>query len=151
VKFTSKGQIGTEQPAQKVTPWLPRAALPTKGGSAAVKGGSAAPHWKGKATHTSYASDKFKRHVSPQEKKSQKPRDPVWGTSSKFKYQPKAQVFQQSLNSSFVLKNNSKGEVIAKYIGKDRNVYLHTSIWVPKVLVTNMKGPKNDWGPKPSN
>jgi hypothetical protein len=31
VKFTSKGKMGTEQPAQKVTPWLPRGALPTKG------------------------------------------------------------------------------------------------------------------------
>jgi len=57
VKFTSKGKMGTKQPAQKVTPWLPRAALPTKGGSAA-------PHRKGKATHTSYASNKSKKHMS---------------------------------------------------------------------------------------
>jgi hypothetical protein len=47
-----------------------------------------------------------------------------------------------------VLKNNSKGEVYAKYIGNDRNIYRNTSIWVPKVLVTNMKGPKNLGGPK---
>jgi len=64
VKFTSKGKIGTEQPAQKVTSRLPRAALLAKGGSAAVKGGSATPHRKGKATYSSYASDKPKKHVS---------------------------------------------------------------------------------------
>jgi hypothetical protein len=44
-----------------------------------------------------------------------------------------------------VLKNNSKGEVIAKYVGNNRNVYLNTSVWVPKILVTNMQGSKNDW------
>jgi hypothetical protein len=42
-----------------------------------------------------------------------------------------------------VLKNNSKREVVAKYVDKDTNVYLNTSIWVPKILVTNMQGPKN--------
>jgi hypothetical protein len=35
VKFTSRGKMGIEQPAQKVTPRLPRAVLPAKGGSAA--------------------------------------------------------------------------------------------------------------------
>jgi len=89
--------------------------------------------------------------MSQQEQKILKPRDSIWGAPSKLSYQPKAQIFRQSLNSSFVLRNNSKGEVIAKYIGKDRNIYLHTSIWVPKILVTNMRGPKNDWGPKSSN
>ena len=35
VNFTSKGRIGTEQPAQKVASRLPQAILPAKGSSAA--------------------------------------------------------------------------------------------------------------------
>ena len=42
-------------------------------------------------------------------------------------------------------------EVIAKYVGKETNVYLNTSIWVPKILVTHMQGPKSSWGPKSRN
>jgi len=64
-------------------------------------------------------------------------------TPNRYAYQPKAQALGQSLSSNFVLQNNSKGEVFAKFVGTGRNVYLNTSIWVPKVLVTNMQGPKN--------
>ena len=71
--------------------------------------------------------------------------------TNRYAYQPKAQVTRQSLSACFVLKNNSKGEVYATYIGNDRNIYRNTSIWVPKVLVTNMKGPKNLGGPKLMN
>ena len=31
--------------------------------------------------------------------------------------------------------------MIAKYVGKETNIYRNTSIWVPKILVTNMQGP----------
>jgi hypothetical protein len=41
-----------------------------------------------------------------------------------------------------VLKNNNKREVFAKYVGNDKIVYLNTSIWVSKILVTNMQAPK---------
>ena len=51
VKFISKGKVGTKQPAQKMAHKSPRAAQPAKAGSAAVMGGSAAPHRKGKATN----------------------------------------------------------------------------------------------------
>ena len=75
----------------------------------------------------------------------------IWGTPNKYSYQPKALAQRQSLSSCFVLKNNGNGAVVAKYIGSDRNIYLNTSILVPKFLVTNMQGPKNVWGPKPRN
>jgi hypothetical protein len=42
-----------------------------------------------------------------------------------------------------MLKNNSKGEVIAKYVGNDKNIYRKTFIWVPKILMTNMQVSKN--------
>ena len=64
---------------------------------------------------------------------------------NKYAYQPKNHAPRQSLTSCFVLKNNNSGEVIAKYVGKETNVYLNTSIWVPKILVTNMRGPKSSW------
>jgi hypothetical protein len=114
-------------------------------------GGSAAPHKKGKSTSVSSAHDKPKKKVYQPKQVAQKPKKSIWGTPNKYVHQPKAQVPRQSLSSCFVLKNNSKGEVIAKYVGNNRNVYLNTSIWVPKILVTNMQGPKNDWGPKTRN
>ena len=75
----------------------------------------------------------------------------MWDNPNKYAYQPKANASRQSMSSYFVFKNNNKGEVFAKYIGKGTNVYLNTSIWVLKVLVTKMQGPKNIWGPKSRN
>jgi hypothetical protein len=59
----SKGRVGTDQPAQIATLKQPWAAQPPKGGSAAVQGGSAAPHRKGKATSSVSAHDKPKKQV----------------------------------------------------------------------------------------
>ena len=42
---------------------------------------------------------------------------------------------------------NKFGRVIAKYVGP-RNKKSKTCVWVPKVLVTNVKGPKKIWVPK---
>jgi hypothetical protein len=49
------------------------------------------------------------------------------------------------------IEEQQQGGVYAKYVGKDKNIYINTSIWVPKILVTNMQGPKNIWGPKSRN
>jgi hypothetical protein len=114
-----------------------------------VKGGRAAPHRKGKATNSVPYQTKPK--VSQQKQFQQKPKESVWGTMNKYAYQPKHQPTRQSLTSCFVLKNNNSGKVVAKYVGKEANIYRNTSIWVPKFLVTNMQGPKPIWGPKSSN
>jgi hypothetical protein len=151
VQFISKGKIGTDRPAQSVTQKPTRAAQPVKRSSAAVKGGSATPPRKGKITYFSFAHDKPKKQVYKVKNEPQKPKNTIWATPNRYSYQPKAHAHRQSLSSCFVLKNNSKGEVYAKYVGKDRNVYINTSIWVPKILVTNMQGPKNIWGPKSRN
>jgi hypothetical protein len=116
-----------------------------------VKGGSAATPRKGKVTYSSSAHDKPKKQVYKVKNEPQKPKNTIWATPNRYSYQPKAHAHRQSLSSCFVLKNNSKGEVYAKYVGKDRNIYINTSIWVPKILVTNMQGPKNIWGPKSRN
>ena len=65
-----------------------------------------------------------------------------WVTPNKYAYQPRAQAPQQSLSSCFVLKSHNRGEVVAKYVVKETNIYKNTSIWVPKILVSNMQGPK---------
>ena len=43
-------------------------------------------------------------------------------------------------NPSYVLCKGTKGDVYAKYVGP-RNAFRWYSIWVPKSLVTNSKGP----------
>jgi hypothetical protein len=56
-----------------------------------------------------------------------------------------------SIDPSSVLVKSSKGDMYAKFVGKNRNhAYISNngigtkrkSIWVPKALVTNLQGPK---------
>ena len=122
----------------------PRAAQP-------AKGGSAAPRRKGKATYDSTAHSKHTKEVYKVKNEVQKPKETIWATPNRYSYQSKAQASRSSLQSCFELKNNSKGEVIAKHIGHGKNIYINAFIWVPKTLVTNMQGPKNLWGPKSRN
>ena len=52
-------------------------------------------------------------------------------------------------NPSYVLCKGTGGDVYAKYVGP-RNGYAYRwySIWVPKILVTNARGPIAQWVPK---
>jgi hypothetical protein len=63
--------------------------------------------------------------------------------------QQKTHAPQSTFYASYMLKRNHRGKVVALYVGartKDRIV--KKSVWVPKMLVTNMKGPKQIWVPK---
>jgi hypothetical protein len=52
----------------------------------------------------------------------------------------------KTFDASYVLTNKS-GKVVSKYVGgKHKNP--KTCVWVPKVLVSNVKGPKTVWVPK---
>jgi hypothetical protein len=51
-----------------------------------------------------------------------------------------------TFDASYVLTNKS-GKVVAKYIG-GKHKGSKTCVWVPKVLVSNVKGPKTVWVPK---
>jgi hypothetical protein len=52
----------------------------------------------------------------------------------------------KTLDASYVLTNKS-GKAVAKYVrGKHKTP--KTCVWVPKVLVSNVKGPKTVWVPK---
>jgi hypothetical protein len=52
----------------------------------------------------------------------------------------------KTFDASFVLTNKS-GKVVAKYVG-GKHKSTKTCAWVPKVLVSNVKGPKTVWVPK---
>ena len=51
------------------------------------------------------------------------------------------------LDASYVLMRNKFGKIVAKYVGP-RHKRSKTCVWVPKSLVTNVKGPKQTWVPK---
>ena len=57
--------------------------------------------------------------------------------------------FAGKFNPSYVLCKGTQGDVYAKYVGP-RNGYAYRwySIWVPKDLVANAKGPIAQWVPK---
>jgi ubiquinone biosynthesis protein UbiJ len=52
----------------------------------------------------------------------------------------------KTFDASYVLTNKS-GKVVAKYVGA-KHKGSETCVWVPKVLVSNVKGPKTVWVPK---
>jgi hypothetical protein len=52
----------------------------------------------------------------------------------------------KTCDASYVLTNKS-GKVVAKYVGA-KHKGSKTCVWVPKVLVSNVKGPKTVWVPK---
>jgi 3D (Asp-Asp-Asp) domain-containing protein len=52
----------------------------------------------------------------------------------------------KTFDASYVL-TNKLGKVVAKYVG-GKHKGSKTCVWVPKVLVSNMKGPKTVWVPK---
>jgi hypothetical protein len=52
----------------------------------------------------------------------------------------------KTFDASYVLTNKS-GKVVVKYVG-GKHKSSKTCVWVPKVLVSNVKGPKTIWVPK---
>jgi hypothetical protein len=52
---------------------------------------------------------------------------------------------------SYVLRRNNVGNVVATYVGNESNIYVKRSLWIPKVLVANVEGPKSNWEPKRRN
>jgi 3D (Asp-Asp-Asp) domain-containing protein len=55
-------------------------------------------------------------------------------------------VLFKTFDASYVL-TNKLGKVVAKYVG-GKHKGSKTCVWVPKVLVSNVKGPKTVWIPK---
>jgi hypothetical protein len=55
----------------------------------------------------------------------------------------------KTFDASYVLTNKS-GKVVAKYVG-GKHKGSKTCVWIPKVLVSNVNGPKTVWVPKIKN
>ena len=55
-------------------------------------------------------------------------------------------ILFKTFDASFVL-TNKYGKVVAKYVG-GKHKSPKTCVWVPKVLVSNVEGPKTVWVPK---
>jgi hypothetical protein len=55
-------------------------------------------------------------------------------------------ISSKTFDASYVLTNKS-GKIVAKYVG-GKHKSPKTCVWVPKVLVSNVKGPKTVWVPK---
>jgi hypothetical protein len=55
-------------------------------------------------------------------------------------------ILFKTFDASYVLTNKS-GKVVAKYV-RAKHKGSKTCVWVPKVLVSNVKGPKTVWVPK---
>jgi hypothetical protein len=79
------------------------------------------------------------------------------GSSSPESLAPKAEVsgpthnnFAGKYNPHYVLLRDYYGDVYAKYVGP-YDGYIEYAIWVPKILVTNKRGPIQKWGPKSKN
>jgi hypothetical protein len=58
-------------------------------------------------------------------------------------------ILFKTFDASYVLTNKS-GKIVAKYVG-GKHKGSKTCVWVPKVLVSNAKGPKTIWVPKIKN
>jgi hypothetical protein len=60
--------------------------------------------------------------------------------------------FAGKTNPSYVLCKDMDGNIFARYVGpRDGYAYRWYSIWVPKSLVANARGPITQWDSKPKN
>jgi hypothetical protein len=85
---------------------------------------------------------KFKKGDSHQLKQENKATNHVSIIDANASYMP-----YHAFDASYVLIKNKHGKVIALYTGPHHK-RPKTCVWVPKGLVTNMKGPKQVWVPK---
>jgi hypothetical protein len=99
-------------------------------------------------TRLGYVS-KAKKNKNNKKKKAmpaQAKKDPIVGgdaTRGKATHDDHAGI----ANPHYVLFCDYYGDVYAKYVGPNDG-YVAWSIWVPKTLVANKKGPVEKWGPE---
>jgi hypothetical protein len=80
------------------------------------------------------------RHTTSHVKNIKMPKKKIIDAS----HEPKLSF--KTFDASYVLTNKS-GKIVVKYVG-GRHKSPKTCVWVPKVLVSNVKGPKTVWVPK---
>jgi hypothetical protein len=85
---------------------------------------------------------KFTKGISHQAKQDRKATNHVSNIDANASYMP-----YHDFDASYVLMKNKHGKVIALYVGPHHK-RPKTCVWVPKVITTNVKGPKQVWVPK---
>jgi hypothetical protein len=85
---------------------------------------------------------KFTKDDSHQVKQDNKTTNHVSSVDANASYMP-----YHDFDESYVLMKNKHGKVIALYIGPHHK-RPNTCVWMSKVLITNVKGPKQVWLPK---
>jgi hypothetical protein len=85
---------------------------------------------------------KFNKGNSHQVKQDNKATSHVSNFDSNASY-----MSYHAFDASYVLMKNKHGKIIALYVGPHHK-RPKTCVWVPKVLVSNVKGPKQVWVPK---
>jgi hypothetical protein len=85
---------------------------------------------------------KFTKGNSQQVKQDKKSTNHISNVDANASYIP-----YHAFHASYVLKKNKYRKVIALYVGPHHK-RPKTCVWVPKVLLTNMKGPQQVWVPK---
>jgi hypothetical protein len=100
------------------------------------------------------AKEKGKAQAVQTEVSGVRPKSPVSGPSRPESPVVKSGVsrpshndFARKYNPMYVLCRDFNGQVYAKYVGP-YDGYIAWSIWVPKTLVTNLRGPIQKWVPK---
>jgi hypothetical protein len=85
---------------------------------------------------------KFTKHNFHQVKQNNKPTNHLSNIDANAFY-----MSYHAFDASYVLMKNKYGKVITLYV-RPRHKRYNTYVWVPKVLMTNVKGPKQVWVPK---
>jgi hypothetical protein len=120
--------------------WKPRATQTGEpGGSGKIPGGSGVckdrTKKKGKVQH---------QHVSKTSNtRLQVQKRPIMPRRNLSLNKNKAHA-SSDIPPSYVLRCNNHGKVVATYVGNESNIYVKRSLWVPKVLVANVEGPKSN-------
>jgi hypothetical protein len=64
-----------------------------------------------------------------------------------YSYTNASYMSYHDFDASYVLMRNKLGKIIALYVGPHHKMS-KTYVWVPKCLVTNLRGPNQTWAPK---
>ena len=107
----------------------PRGSVPKRGGSGV---------WQNSGTNRIKAPSQ-PRQQAPKASNTrlQVKENPIIPKRNKYAYKPKAHAPHESMSSSYVLRRNNLGKVVATYVGNKPNIYVKRSLWVPKILVAN--------------
>jgi hypothetical protein len=98
--------------------------------------------WKHSSTNKSKVQPQLRQQTPKvSNTRLQVKENPIVPKRNKYVHKPKTHAFQESISSSYVLRRNNLGKVVATYVENKPNIYVKRSLWVPKILIANTQGP----------